>query len=148
VVAAGTAGVIGGRLTDRTTPVAGPTVTMAVTMSSAASQVPGTSTATATDARTGARLSVTVVPADEWVRLSVTAAGIRQGERCRLVVVDQDGKTTLAGSWVVFRRGADEGTTVQRSAAVARAEVAAVRVETADGGVLVTTPIRRGDPIR
>jgi hypothetical protein len=134
LVAAG-AGVIGGRLSAPTETVAGPGVTATPTT------VPGTKTAAHTDPRTGARLSVQVVPASGWVKITAATAGISQGQKCRLVVIDRAGTRAEAGSWIVSAKGAAQGTTVQGSTIVDPAQVAAVQVENTSGKVLVTTQI-------
>jgi hypothetical protein len=103
--------------------------------------VPGTRSATALDAATGARLTVKVVPAAGWVRVSAAASGIRAGERCHLVVVSKSGQSVEAGSWLVSAAGAAQGTTLDGAALVAPSDVAAVRVQNSAGQVLVTTEI-------
>jgi anti-sigma factor RsiW len=95
--------------------------------------IPGTRTATAVDALTGARITVAVAPAPGWVRIKAAVAGIPKGERCRLEVVAKNGTVVLAGSWLVSEKGAAEGTTLDGSALVAPADVAAVRVVTEAG---------------
>ncbi|GAA2491550.1 anti-sigma factor family protein [Winogradskya humida] len=94
---------------------------------------PGTKTATAVDATTGARITVAVTPAPGWVRIKAAVAGIPQGERCLLEVLDKSGKVTLAGSWLVSETGAAEGTTLDGSALVPPDQVASVRVITESG---------------
>jgi hypothetical protein len=127
VAAAIGSGVVLGRGTaDPGTPVAQPTQVEQTT-------IPGTRTATSVDADTGARITVAVAPAPGWVRVKAAVAGIPAGERCRLEVVAKDGTVVLAGSWVVSEKGAAEGTTLDGSALVAPAEVAAVRVVTEKG---------------
>jgi hypothetical protein len=94
----------------------------------AASTPPGTRTASATDPGTGARISVAVLPAAGWVRVTATVAGIPPGERCRLEVVARDGTAVLAGSWLVSPEGAANGTTLNGSALIDPGQVASVRV--------------------
>ncbi|AGL14075.1 transmembrane anti-sigma factor [Actinoplanes sp. N902-109] len=102
---------------------------------------PGTRTATGVDATTGARLTVAVTPAPGWVRVKAAVAGIPQGERCRLEVVDTNGRVTLAGSWVVSATGAAEGTTLDGSALVPADQVQSVRVVTEGGKQYASVPI-------
>jgi hypothetical protein len=89
---------------------------------------PGTRTAEATDPGTGARISVAVMPAAGWVRVTATVAGIPAGQRCRLEVVGRDGAAVLAGSWLVSPEGAAKGTTLNGSALIDPGQVASVRV--------------------
>jgi hypothetical protein len=126
----------GGAVLGRTTapaPVAQPSAT--------ASVVPGTRVASATDTATGARINVTVTPAAGWVRLTAAVAGIRAGERCRLEVVGRNGETVLAGSWLVSPAGAVNGTTLNGSALIDPAQVAAVRVVNTAGRQFVTVDV-------
>jgi RNA polymerase sigma-70 factor (ECF subfamily) len=102
---------------------------------------PGTRTLSATDAGTGARLTVRVEPAAGWVRVSAAVTGIPAGQRCRLRVVDKDGRGVDAGSWLVSEKGAREGTTLNGSALVAPADVASVRVENFDGRPFVSVSV-------
>lgn len=104
--------------------------------------VPGTRTVSATDARTGARLSVDVVPAAGWVRLTARVAGIPAGERCRLVVVGSDGERQVAGSWLVSAKAAREGSALAGFALVDPSRVAAVVVENFAGRQFVSAPVR------
>jgi hypothetical protein len=135
IVLAVAVGAIGGRLSAPAATVAEPPP------ASTTAPAPGTMFATSTDPTTGARLSVKVIPAAGWVRITATTSGIAQGEKCRLVVVDRAGTGTEAGSWLVSATGAARGTTLQGSAIVDPAQVAAVQVQNTAGHVLVTTPI-------
>ncbi|MET8147287.1 anti-sigma factor family protein [Actinoplanes sp. NPDC049668] len=128
VAAAIASGVVLGRSTaDPANPIPQPPVAMEPTT------IPGTKTATALDPDTGARITVAVAPAPGWVRIKAAVVGIPAGERCRLEVVAADGKSVLAGSWVVSEKGADEGTTLDGSALVPPDQVASVRVVTETG---------------
>ena len=92
---------------------------------------------TATDPATGTSMSVTVTPAAGWVRLRATVEGVPAGTQCRLFVIARDGGREFAGSWLV----GGPGTTIDGSALVPPAEVAAVQVETFAGQVLAAAPI-------
>ncbi|MGL5909240.1 MAG: anti-sigma factor family protein [Phycicoccus sp.] len=127
-------GVVAGRLTDEPPAVAAPPVTVTPTPST----VPGTQVLTASDDVTGAALDAQVVPAKGWVRISVQVSGIPAGQRCRIIVVSRDGSRQEAGSWLVS--GAPEGQTIQGSALVDPAQVAAVVVENLAGQTFVTAP--------
>jgi anti-sigma factor RsiW len=125
-------GAVFGRSTAPDRPVAQPTATPQ------AGTVPGTRLASATDPATGARISVAVVPAAGWVRVSATVGGIPPGERCELQVVGKDGTPVVAGSWLV---SGTPGTTVNGSALIDPAQVAAVRVVTTAGKQYVSVPV-------
>jgi hypothetical protein len=127
------AGAVAGRQ-SAPDPVAGAPTTPAA--------VPGTRYAEATDAGTGARLSVSVVPAAGWVRLSADVEGVPAGERCRLVVVGAGGERQVAGSWVVSAKAEAEGTALDGFALVPPAQVSAVVVETFAGRRFVSAPVR------
>jgi Putative zinc-finger len=103
--------------------------------------VPGTRTASATDPRTGAGLSVDVVPAAGWVRLSARVTGIPSGQRCRLVVVGAAGQRETAGSWLVSAQGARSGSSLSGFALVDPAQVSAVVVENFAGRQFVSAPV-------
>jgi hypothetical protein len=96
--------------------------------SSATAVPPGTQVVAAADPGTGARITATITPATGWVRLSATVGGIPAGEKCRLEVVGKDGSAILAGSWLVSPAGEANGTTMNGSALIEPADVAAVRV--------------------
>jgi anti-sigma factor RsiW len=107
-----------------------------------AASPPGPSrAASATDPATGARLTVRLTPATEWVRLKAAVSGIPAGEHCLLVVVARDGGRQIAGSWVVSAAGEGRGVSLDGSAAVAPGDVAAVVVENAAGKRYVTAEL-------
>lgn len=137
VAAAIASGVVVGRGTaEPVTPQALPTPSQVEQTT-----IPGTKTATAVDAGTGARITVAVAPAPGWVRIKAAVAQIPKGERCLLEVVAKNGTVVLAGSWVVSEKGAAEGTTLDGSALVAPAEVAAIRVVTEAGKQYVSAAV-------
>jgi anti-sigma factor ChrR (cupin superfamily) len=88
----------------------------------------------------GAELIATVTPAAGWVRLTATVDGVPAGQRCRLVVVAQNGTRAVAGSWLVSPAGEHDGTTLHGSAIVAPDQVAAVLVENEAGREFVVAP--------
>ncbi|MEO3976443.1 zf-HC2 domain-containing protein [Streptomyces sp. CAU 1734] len=100
---------------------------------------PGVRTATARDSGTGARMTVRVTPAADWVRVYATVNGIPAGELCRLVVVDRDGKREVAGSWLVG--GKEKGARLDGSAAVAAGDIDRIIVENDRGRVYVTAAV-------
>ncbi|MEU9234782.1 zf-HC2 domain-containing protein [Streptomyces subrutilus] len=104
--------------------------------------VPGTRVASATDPGTGARMTVQMTPATQWVRVHAAVTGVPPGERCRLVVVAKDGTRTTAGGWVVGRQnGEGKGASLDGSAAVDPANVKAVLVENEAGRTFVSVPV-------
>jgi Putative zinc-finger len=129
-------GVLLGRGTSPT-PLAQPTTVP----TTASATPPGTRNAAATDPATGARISVTVMPAAGWVRISATVGGIPAGEKCRLEVVGRDHGAVLAGSWVVSPEGAATGTTLNGSALIDPAQVASVRVVNTAGRQFASVPV-------
>jgi hypothetical protein len=138
VLAVGGAGVVSGRLTAGG---GSPRAVATVTAEPSQTPVPGTKVASATNPATGAHVSVTVIPAEGWVRVDAAAAGLPAGDRCRLVVVDRAGGTTVAGSWLVPAPSVQPSTVLQGLALVDPAQVAAVRIENDTGTVLVTAPV-------
>lgn len=124
VVAAVGSGLLAGRSTAPSPPVA----QVPPPLASQATTVPGTRTGTTVDATTGARMTVAVAPAAGWVRVTAAVAGIPAGEKCVLEVVARDGFTVQAGSWLVSPAGEAGGTTLNGSALIDPAQVASVRV--------------------
>lgn len=102
----------------------------------------GTKLATFTDPVTKASMTVKVVPAAGWVRTNMSINGIPEGEKCRIFVVAKDGSRQEAGSWVVSKKGAAEGTNLDGSALVAPADVKSVVVENYAGKKFVEVPIQ------
>jgi hypothetical protein len=96
------------------------------------------SRAAAADPRSGVRAAVVVSPRAWGTALSVRMHGAAPGERCRLVVLARDGRSELAATWRATYRGTAE---VTGSAAIPRADVAAVDVVTTAGRRLVHVPI-------
>jgi anti-sigma factor RsiW len=133
IVAAIAGGVLIGRGTAPTEPLAAPTA--------AASAPAGTRTVSAVGTGTGARMIVTVTPAAGWVRVSATVGGIPAGEKCRLEVVGRDGTAVLAGGWLVSEAGAADGTTLNGSALIDPAQVASVRVVNTSGKEFVDATV-------
>ncbi|WP_410665054.1 anti-sigma factor family protein [Amycolatopsis sp. lyj-84] len=115
--------------------------TVALPVPTAIAQVPGTRDLAATDRDTGTQLAVRVVPAAGWVRLHAKAEGVREGEKCQLVVVTKSGERVNAGSWLVSAKGEKEGTGIDGSALVAPDDVASVDVVTMDGRNLVSARV-------
>jgi anti-sigma factor RsiW len=109
--------------------------------SSAATPVPGTRNIEGSDARTGARLAATVTPAAGWVRVHLAVQGVREGEKCKMIVVSKNGDQVEAGSWVVSAKGEKDGTGIDGTALVAPDDVQSVQIVTLDGRKLVTASV-------
>ena len=102
----------------------------------------GTRLATFTDPVTKASMTVKVVPAAGWVRTNMAINGIPEGEKCRIFVVAKDGSRQEAGSWVVSKKGAAEGTNLDGSALVDPKDVQSVVVENFAGKKFVEVPVQ------
>ena len=102
----------------------------------------GTRLATFTDPVTKASMTVKVVPAAGWVRTNMAINGIPEGEKCRIFVVSKDGSRQEAGSWVVSKKGAAEGTNLDGSALVDPKDVQSVVVENFAGKKYVEVPVQ------
>lgn len=107
------------------------------------SQSPGAGSkkVTATDDTTGASMATTVEPREGWSWVAVQVTGLRAGAECELVVTGKDGKTYVAGSWLVSEKAAREGSRFGGGVLLPIDEVASVEVRTAEGEHVVTTPI-------
>ena len=105
------------------------------------SPVAGSKEVTATDGTTGATMATTVEPREGWSWVSVQVTGLKVGAECELVVTAKDGKTYVAGSWLVSEKAAREGSRFGGGVLVPIGEVASVEVRTAEGQHVVTTPI-------
>jgi hypothetical protein len=123
IAAAMTAGAALGR---STVTQAGPVVQVTSAPPSAA---PGERHASADDPRTDVSLTATLVPADGWVRIKVSARGIPAGENCKVIVVSRSGAREVAGSWTTSEKGKRYGTTLEGAAAVAPNDVVAIVIE-------------------
>ncbi|WP_410659958.1 anti-sigma factor family protein [Amycolatopsis sp. lyj-112] len=115
--------------------------TVALPVPTVTTPVPGTVDLAATNRESGAQLAVRVIPAAGWVRLHAKAEGVREGEKCQLIVVTKSGERVNAGSWLVSQKGEREGTGIDGSALVAPNDVASVDVVTMDGRNLVSAQV-------
>jgi hypothetical protein len=101
---------------------------------------PGTRTLTNTDPQTGVSLVADVTPLSGWIKLRVSLKGVKDGEKCQLVVVPKQGAPVIAGSWVVTAKGESAGIGVYGTALVAPGDIASVDIVTLDGRKLVSAP--------
>lgn len=90
---------------------------------------------TATAGPITARATLRAVAAGTAIDLDLT--GVPASTRCRLVVVATDGATIDAGTWYATYDG-QAG--VHQTAALNRADVSALRIETLNGHTLITVP--------
>lgn len=111
--------------------VAGPTA------SASAPAPAGVRSGTVVDPATKTRLTASLTPVTEWVRINASVTGIPFGENCRLVVVGRDGTREVAAGWVVTEQGANDGTNLDGSAAIPPDDVVAVEVRNTSGKTFV-----------
>jgi anti-sigma factor RsiW len=85
------------------------------------------------------QLAATLTPAKGWVRVSAAVSGLPAGERCEIVLTGRDGTELVAGGWVT---GSDpNGATVDGSAALDPAQVAAVTIRNEAGREFISVPV-------
>lgn len=101
----------------------------------------GTIRAEATNASTGASMRVAVEPRVGWVWVNAFIEGVPAGEECELLVFPREGKPLTAGSWLVGKKGAEEGLPLQGTALIEPGQVKEVRVVTRDGRTMVSVPL-------
>jgi hypothetical protein len=102
---------------------------------------PGTTYASSFNPATGARLTVSVEPAEGFVRVGAAVTGIPVGERCRLVVESMDGEREIAGSWVISEKGSRDGATIEGSAILDHENVKSVTIENVQGDIFATATV-------
>jgi anti-sigma factor RsiW len=120
---------------------AGGLPTLPPASSSASTPPAGTRNIEGTDPKTGARLAATVTPAAGWVKVHLAVQGIKEGEKCKLIVVSKQGEEIEAGSWVVSAKGEKDGIGIDGTALVAPEDVQSVQVVTTDGRKLVSASV-------
>ena len=103
--------------------------------------VSGSRQANATDSATGATMATTVEPREGWSWIKVKLTGLEAGAECEVIVTDENGKTYVAGSWVVSEEAARKGSQFAGGVLVPIDRVASVEVKTAQGEHVVTTRI-------
>lgn len=103
--------------------------------------VSGSQQANATDSATGATMATTVEPREGWSWIKVKLTGLEAGAECEVIVTDENGKTFVAGSWVVSEEAARKGSQFAGGVLVPIDQVASVEVKTAQGEHVVSTKI-------
>ena len=103
--------------------------------------VAGTKHVTATDTATGATMATTVEPRAGWSWVTVRITGLRAGDECELIVTDENGKTYVAGSWLVSDEAARDSSKFGGGVLVPIDRVTSVEVKTVQGKHVVTTPV-------
>jgi anti-sigma factor RsiW len=93
----------------------------------------GGASTTATDGPVHAR--VWLVGTATGTKITLSLSGVPAGEECRLVAISTDGSSHDSGSWWASYGG---DASVSETAALAPAEIAALRVETRTGRPFVT----------
>jgi hypothetical protein len=101
----------------------------------------GSKHVTATDSGTGTTMSTTVEPRTGWSWVDVKISGLKAGAACELFVTDKNGKSYVAGSWVVSAKAAREGSNFGGGVLIPISQVKSVEIRTAQGQHVVTTPV-------
>jgi hypothetical protein len=86
----------------------------------------------------GMRINVTITPAVGWVRLNASVTGLPVGQKCKLIVVSKTGRTEVAGSWLVSRKAAANGTNLDGAVLIPMDQVQSVEVRNFDGHQFVS----------
>lgn len=101
----------------------------------------GSKHVTATDAGTGTTMSTTVEPRTGWSWVDVKISGLKAGAECQLLVIDKNGKSYVAGSWMVSAKAAREGSNFGGGVLIPISQVKSVEIRTARGQHVVTTQV-------
>ena len=102
---------------------------------------PAPLTAAASDPRTGVQASAELAPEPWGTRVELRLAGVRPGERCRLIARAVGGRSEVAATWRAGYLGTAE---VPGAVAIPRERLRALEVVTADDRLLVRMPVSRG----
>ncbi len=113
----------------------------ATTVAPPEKDLPGTIRVTGTDDVTGTTMATSVEPRAGWSWVDVKLTGLEPGAECELLVTDENGKTYVAGSWVVSEEAARKGSRFAGGVLVPIDQVASVEVKTVEGKHVVTTPV-------
>jgi hypothetical protein len=85
-------------------------------------------------------VSVRLMGTSTGTKITLSLSGVPSGEECRMVAISKDGSSHDAGSWWASYRG---DAIITETAALAPAEIAALRIETRTGRELVTIPLHK-----
>jgi putative zinc finger protein len=99
---------------------------------------PATFTAAASDLRTGVRGSAELTREPWGTRVELSLAGVRPGERCRLVARSAGGRSEVAATWRADYLGTAD---VPGAVAIPADRLTSLDVVTADDRVLVRMPV-------
>jgi hypothetical protein len=99
---------------------------------------PAPLTAAASDVRTGVHGSAELTREPWGTRVELSLAGVRPGERCRLVARSEGGRSEVAATWRAGYLGTAE---VPGAVAIPADRLASLDVVTADDRVLVRMPV-------
>jgi Putative zinc-finger len=99
---------------------------------------PATLTAAASDVRTGVHGAAELTREPWGTRVELSLAGVRPGERCRLVARSEGGRSEVAATWRAGYLGMAE---VPGAVAIPADRLATLDVVTADDRVLVRMPV-------
>ena len=99
---------------------------------------PAPLTASASDLRTGVRGSAELTREQWGTRVELSLAGVRPGERCRLVARAEGGRSEVAANWRAGYLGTAE---VPGAVAIPADRLASLDVVTADDRVLLRMPV-------
>jgi hypothetical protein len=102
---------------------------------------PAPLTAAASDLRTGVHGSAELTREPWGTRVELSLAGVRPGERCRLVARGAGGRSEVAATWRAGYLGTAE---VPGAVAIPAHRLTSLDVVTADDRVLVRLPVARG----
>ena len=86
-------------------------------------------------------MATTVEPRAGWSWIKVKLTGLEAGAECEVIVTDENGKTYVAGSWLVSKEAARKGSQFGGGVLVPIDKVASVEVKTVQGEHVVTTPV-------
>jgi Putative zinc-finger len=101
---------------------------------------PATLTAAASDVRSGVDASAQLEERPWGTRMDLQLAGVRPGERCRLIARAVGGRSEVAATWRATYLGTAE---VPGAVAIAPDRLLALDVVAADGDLLVRMPVSR-----
>jgi anti-sigma factor RsiW len=102
---------------------------------------PAALTAAASDVRTGVHGSAELTSEPWGTRVELSLAGVRPGERCRLVARAAGGRSEVAATWRVGYLGTAE---VPGAVAIPADRLTSLEVVTTDDRVLVRMPVAPG----